>query len=318
MKLPRTQVEKMIRHQRQRQGLVVPLLEDFMKHPVNIESQEDADWIHNLVQTMIKREERRRGEDKVFSPSSLASCLRQVYLLKNFKELGIPKVYTGRVEPNFYFLHGNFLHIKWQFVLYKMNKVTDDDDFRLIAVEYPLISKRGDHGGTIDVVCEVDREPLIADFKGWNVRDFGKATRGEISHDSRIQSADYGMLYNASKERTTRKVKRVLLLIENKGGPDNGHPIALHEFEIDVKANLPEVRSRLEVLRTYEQTNTIPPPECESTRSLQFKDCPFRKFCKEEVKEIERGKSNGSNSSEYKLAVPPRRGANRSRRNSKS
>ena len=196
-----------------------------MRRPVNIESQDDCDWLHDLMMKMAEREERRRGDEKVFSPSALAACLRQVYLAKNFKKLGIPKVFTTRVEPNFYFLTGNFLHIKWQFALYKMNQKMDDDDFKLIAVEYEVISKRGDHGGTIDVVCEVDREPLILDFKGLNVRSFSQIARGEIPHDYRMQCADYGMLYNATKNRVGRKVKRSLLVVENKGGPTNDYPL---------------------------------------------------------------------------------------------
>jgi hypothetical protein len=314
--MPRTQIEKRIRHQRKRKGILVPLIEDFMARPVNIESQADARFIHALTQTMIEREERRRGDEKVFSPSALSECLRYIYLAKNFKELGIPRVFTTRVEPNFYFLTGNFLHIKWQFALYKLDQVTDDDDFKLIAVEHQIISKHGDHGGTIDVLCEVDREPLIVDFKGLNVRDWGKIARNEIPGAYRIQCADYGMLYNASKDRPAGKVKRVLLIAENKGGPTNDYPAALCESEINVRDNLPEVRARLEVLRTHEKENTIPPPECVSTGRVQFTGCPFRKYCKKEVQAIERErKSKDSNSPRHKLAIPPRRGANSARRN---
>lgn len=312
--MPRTQIEKRIRHQRKRKGILVPLIEDFMTRPVNIESQADADWIHALTETMIEREERRRLDEKVFSPSALSECLRYIYFAKNFKELGIPKVFTSRVEPNFYFLTGNFLHIKWQFALYKLDKITDDDDFKLIAVEYQVISKHGDHGGTIDVLCEVDREPLIVDFKGLNVRDWGRIARNEIPHAYRIQCADYGMLYNASKERPTGKVKRTLLIAENKGGPTNDYPAALTESEINVRENLPEVRARLEVLRTHEKENTIPQAECVSTHTVQFLGCPFRKYCKEEVQAIERErKSADSNSKKHRLAVSTRRRANRSR-----
>ena len=305
--MPRTQIEKTIRHQRKRKGVIVPLLEDFMRRPVNIESQDDCDWLHDVTMKMVEREERRRKNEKVFSPSSLAACLRQVYLAKNFKELGIPKVFTTRVEPNFYFLTGNFTHLKLQFLLYKFDQVTNDDDFKLVAVEYPLISKRGDHGGTIDALCEIDREPLIIDFKGLNVRAFTQIARGEIPHDYRIQCADYGLLYNANKKRATRKVKRVLLIAENKGGPTNDYPAALCEAEIDVKSNLPEVRGRLKILREHEKAGTIPLPECISTKSMQFQGCPFQKYCKAEVKVIEQQRNHNKGTKKWRVAKPKSR-----------
>jgi hypothetical protein len=315
--MPRTQIEKRIRHQRKRKGILVPLIEDFMTRPVNIESHEDADWLRDLTSKMVEREERRRSDTKVFSPSALSECLRYIYLAKNFKELGIPRVFTTRVEPNFYFLTGNFLHIKWQFALYKLDQVTDDDDFKLIAVEHEIMSKHGDHGGTVDVLCEVDREPLIVDFKGLNVRDWGRIARNEIPHAYRIQCADYGMLYNSSIKRRPggrKLVKRVLLIAENKGGPTNDYPAALCEAEINVRENLPEVRARLEVLREHEQENTIPPPECVSTGRVQFTGCPFRKYCKKEVQAIERErKSKDRDTTKHRLAISTRRGANRSR-----
>lgn len=291
-----------------------------MRKPVNIDSQEDADWISGLIDRMVEREQTRLKGDKVFSPSALASCLRQVYLLKHAADLEIKTVKSTRVESNFYFLNGNFLHLKWQFALYKMDKVLDDDDFKLIDVEYRVISKHGDHGGTSDVLCLVDYEPTIIDFKGWNTRWFGQLTRGEpfdAFHEARMQMTDYMMLYNSQKDRPTKKIKRGFLIVENKGGPDNMHPLALHETEIDLASNLPEVRGRLEALRKHGKENSLPPPECESTRSLQFQGCPFQKFCKPEVKEIERRKSDGSNPSKYRVAVSKGRGANSSRRNSK-
>jgi len=287
-----------------------------MRKPVNIETPEDVKFINDLLEKMVEREERRREDAKLFSPSALADCLRLVYLSKNFKELEIKKLFSSRPQPNFYFLNGNFLHVKWQFALYKMDQAMDDDDFKLVAVEHPIVSKRGDHGGTVDVLIEVDREPLIVDFKGINVNDFNRIVRGELPHKYRIQCADYGMLYNASKDRKTRKIKRTLLVIENKGGPTEDFPIALAETEIPVSTNLPDVRTRLEVLRKHEQENSIPPPECISTKSLKFQGCPFRGFCKEEVKEIEKRRAaNNRDTKKHRIAISKRRRSDRARRN---
>ncbi len=292
-----------------------------MQFPINIETQEDADWIHWLVSTMVERDERRRGEEKVFSPSALSECMRQVFLFKNHKKFGLERRYLPRMEPNFYFLNGNFLHIKWQFACWKMGNYLDPLDFILEAVEFPVLSKRGDHGGTIDVVCRIDEEPYIVDFKGLNVRAFGKATRNVVDVKYKIQITDYAMLYNASKKRPTEKVEKVLLVIENKGGPDVHHPIALHEVEIDVREHLPEVRRRLEVLRKHEEENSIPEIECTSTRQAQFLGCPFAAVCKKEILQEEKRRrkrrANNRDATKLRIAIPAGRRNNRSKRDSK-
>ena len=129
---------KLLEHGRKRKGVLVPLLEDFMLKPVNIESDEDVQFLTDLFQTMAEREN-RRSSDRMFSPSALASCLRQVYLLKHHDDLDIPKLSPVKREPNFYFLNGNFLHVKWQFALYKMEKAIDDPKvFHIIGFEVPI------------------------------------------------------------------------------------------------------------------------------------------------------------------------------------
>ena len=56
-----------------------------------------------------------------------------------------------------------------------------------------------------------------------------------------------------------------------------------------------------------------------STGIVQFKGCPFRKFCKEEVQEIERAARRAArkDAEGLTIAVPSGRRNNRSRRNSK-
>lgn len=285
-----------------------------MTRPVNLDDGRDVQWLRWLFEQQLSRDERRRdSEDKVFSPSSLSACLRQVYFFKNHEELGIQWSFLPRMEPNFFFLHGNFLHVKWQYVLYKMGKVLDPDDFELVVTEYPIMSKHGDHGGTIDNVVRVQGEPLIVDWKGLNVRTFGKITRNEIPTAYTMQTSDYAMLYNSSRKRPTEKVERVLLMSESKGGPDKMHPVALAESIIT--PNVKIVRQRLEVLRQHEQENSIPEPECVSTQSFQFTDCPFAGYCKKEILAIEkrRRRSDDSDSKKYRVAVPRGGRNNRSR-----
>ena len=47
--MPRTKLEKQIRHERTRKGMLVPLLEDLFKGSVEIESDEDVAWIEALL-----------------------------------------------------------------------------------------------------------------------------------------------------------------------------------------------------------------------------------------------------------------------------
>jgi hypothetical protein len=288
-----------------------------MRKPVNIENQEDVEFLTALFEKMALREDRRRqAESKVFSPSALASCLRHVYLNRNHESLGIEAVLPPRIEPNFYFATGNFLHVKWQFVLYKMDKHYPDKVFQLVDVERSVISKRGDHGGTLDAIVRLYGVLHPVDFKGLNVRSFTEITRGNMPFGYSMQLADYMVLYNSERGRKTEPMQTGLLIAENKGGPTNGYPIALHETEIAYIDWKPEINLRLEVLRASEEANLIPEPECTGTTTLQFQGCPFKKFCRDEVKQIEakRRSDESSNPSEYRLATPR---TNRSRRRSK-
>lgn len=295
--MPTTFTEKQIRHARRRKGILVPLLEDFMRKPVNVESDEDIEFLTGLFRTMAHREDRRRDPStSVFSPSALAQCLRQVYLRKHHVELEITSRLPPRIEPNFYFLNGNFLHVKWQFTLYKMEKAINDPKvFQVHRVErdwsygfeVPILSKRGDHGGTVDGIVLVFEEPFILDAKGLNVRTFGEITRDFVPVEYSIQLTDYMVLWNSRKDSPFR-IEKALLLSENKGGPDPKRPIALHESVISLADFKPEVRRRLEVLRDHEAKQKIPKPECASTSGFQFGGCPFAAYCKEEVTAIQR------------------------------
>lgn len=296
------QSEKNIKRKRTRSGILLPLLEDLMTRPVRVEDEEDINFISDLLRKAMERE-KTRGDSPMFSPSALASCLRRVYLTRHSESLGIQRLGSTRIEPNFYFLTGEWLHYKWQFVCWKLHRTLPDKIFKLLAVELPVISKHGDHGGTSDVIAEIYKEPFIIDYKGLNVRDFGNITRGGAS-GYEIQLSDYMILNNVSKNGIPR-IKRALLMTENKGGPDNNHPIALHETEIILDDYLAVVRHRMGVLREHESKEEIPEPECTSTGTFQFQGCPFRGFCRKEVKQIEeRRRIAEGRASNYKVARP--------------
>jgi len=314
--MARTQVEKRISQRRSSKGVLVPLLEDLFSRPVEIE-EDDIKFLNGLLELMVVREDKRISAP-MFSPSQLSSCLRYVYLLKHHKQLGVEKRPSTRPDANYYFYTGNWIHLKWQLALYKLDKALPDDVFKLLACEIPIQSKRGDHGGTVDAGCFIYRDFYILDFKGLNVRTFGEITLGYIPLDYSLQIADYGMLWNSQRVVGAPKA-RGLLIAENKGGPDPKHPIALHETEVEIHTKLPEVRGRLEVLRNHERDEEIPPPECDSTQKLQFIGCPFAPYCREEVKAIskQRRDAESKDAERFRVAVPSRDGRRRSGRNSK-
>lgn len=306
--MARNDLQKLIRHKKSRKGVLVPLLEDLFQSPVEPESKADLDFIASVLKRQLDRSKNRQ-EAPVFSPSQLATCLRHVYLLKNHEQHEISKMASVRVEPNFYFFNGNWLHLKWQFALYKLDQRLPDDVFKLIGVEIPILSKHGDHGGTVDALCLIYGEPHIPDFKGLNVRAFGEITRGWIPPEYGIQLADYMMLANSQRVKVAAQITKGLLIVESKGGPDNRHLIALHEEEVEISTHLPEVRRRLKELRVHAEEASIPPPECQSTQTFQFVSCPFRGYCKEEVKRIERRRkrAESENSKGLSVASPGKR-----------
>jgi hypothetical protein len=317
----RTETEKRIaKSRRQQDGVLVPLLNELLKSPIGVDTPEDAEFLHILAMKQVRREQQRVSGEGVYSPSGLASCLRRVYLGKNWKKLGLERVELPAIEPHFYFLSGDFIHLKWQFALYRLSLLLPD--FWLVDCEIPVMSKRKDHGGTIDALCMWQNEPLVVDVKGLKVRGFIDVDEGRVPHDYRIQLTDYMMLFNAGlvgynaslspllKETLGEipKVKRGILLVENKGGPDYRHPAALTEQVISLKDNLPEVRARLEVLRAHEEASKLPDIECVTTQGIQFNGCPFAGFCKEEVQAVERRRKDAENRDpkQYRLARPKR------------
>lgn len=325
--MPRGIEKNLAQQKRDDEGgqLLVPLLHELLKKPIGIESDDDAEFLFALAKKQVEREKIRKSGDGVFGSSGLADCLRRVYLSKNWKELGFERITLPSIDAHYYFVTGDFLHLKWQYAFYKLSLVSDR--FTLLDVEMPIKSKHGDHGSTLDVLCALDGELLIVDMKGLNVRGWQKIDQGDISHHYRIQLADYGMLLNSAIQHGKfkpegqmkklfpdgfPKVKRAVLLAENKGGPDYRHPAALTEHIVNIKENVPDVRARLELLREHDEEKTLPEIECTSTRTIQFQGCPFAEVCKKEVRSVERARAADNDSREYRVAQPKR--ANRPRR----
>lgn len=330
--MPQSKTEKAIMADRvQANGILVPKLNEILKYGVGIEDESDVEFLAALANRQVEREQERKEGKGMYSPSGLASCLRRVYLSAHWQELGLTRVELPAIEPHFYFLTGDFIHLKWQFAMWKlsnweMRKSVKhpgyEPAFVLLDCEINVRSKRKDHAGTIDVLCLIDGELTIVDIKGLNVRGFQNVDSGDIQHDYRIQLGDYMMLWNSGVRHRLKKipediqaltgwdewprVTKGILLAENKGGPDAKHPAALTEYIVKSKDALPEVRSRLGVLRAHEEEGTLPEIECKSTRGIQFQGCPFAEICRNEVRKAERKDAKSRDTKQHRLAKPKR------------
>lgn len=295
-RLPRTPTEKRIVQTRRARGVLVPLLEELLEKPVEVEDEEDIDFM-----TKLMRSRSREREKGVFSPSSLGSCIRQAY----FARTGQKRLRAFSPQTHGYFLDGDFRHYKWQFCLWKLHRA---GVIELVAVELRVHSSAGDFAGTLDALVKIDGRLYIVDFKGMNVRDFQRFAQSGTFVKHRIQITGYGSL---------AKVEDALLIAENKAGPtDRGSPIALHEDHVLIRQHKVEMKKRLRELRRYVDEKIVPPPACVSTRHKEFQECPFSWYCREEVRAIQRQRENAArgHANQSKVAVPSRSGDDRSGR----
>jgi hypothetical protein len=274
---------------------------------VEIESEDDANFIRDLAMTQVEREQIRELGQGVFSPSGLADCLRRVYLGRHWRNLDIERVELPSVQVHSYFTMGDFTHLRWQFAIHRLAQ--RNPRVKLLGCEIPLLSKHKDHGGTLDVLMTIDEIPYAVDIKGLNVYTFGQVVKDNPPNQYVVQVGDYMMLANAIRQKVWPTLPRItngILLVENKGGPDASHSLGIHEVNVSLDDVLPEVRSRLEVLRKHERAEKIPAPECRSTKSHDFQSCPFAEFCRPEVERFERRDAKARNARPLQLATPGR------------
>jgi hypothetical protein len=255
-----TPTEKRIlqeRRARKSGDILVPILEKLLEVECIPEDEDDFAFLDMLMR--VRSMPRSKG---VFSPSMLGSCVRQAY----FSKRGEEKHLSVSPQANGYFLHGNFVHFKWQFAMWKAMRAgmlelvmvpADDLDIRhgmFFNGERPGVEVRiinGDFGGTIDVLVRIMGKVYVVDFKGINLIDFQR---------------------------------------ECKAGPvgGRGSPLALHETLVPIDEHLGDVQRRLRTLRWFDHRNEVPKPECVSTTQMKYQECPFSRFCREEVSAIQR------------------------------
>lgn len=296
-----TATERRITQRRRARGILVPILEDLLENMVEVEDDDDIEFMERLMRARMK--ERDKG---VFSPSMLSSCMRQAYFVKTGRE----KRPALSPQTNGYFLDGDFRHYKWQFALWKAHRA---GKLELLEVELRVYSSTGDFAGTIDALVVIDDKLYIVDFKGMHLRAFQQFVSEGIQIGHGIQITGYGMMVSEADD-----VEGGLLIGEAKPGPlQNGSPIALHEEFVPIRRFKAKVKKRLATLRRYVVNEEIPPPACVSTRHFSFQECPFSYFCHKEVKAIQRERERAarSDTKKPKVAVPARARNDRARRN---
>lgn len=305
--------------------LLLPILERVMElesatGPTNPED------IRFMEMLMYARALPRR--DKVFSPSQLGSCMRQVYYARK----GVEKHRLGDAQSHGYFLNGNFVHFKWQFAMWVAHQegllelarvpIGHEIDIVMQLVIDGVVSEKegrrwmhalnfygdatrpgvevrvvdGDWGGTIDVLPYLTNqrtasEPYIVDFKGLRLDEWLRTVKKGPSQEYRKQIVGYGKLANNGLHLNP-PIEKCLLVSECKAGPVSGvaSPLALHESVVEISEFEGEVNRRLRTVRHHQHIDKEPPIECVSTLHMGFQSCPFNRFCRDEVLQVQRHK----------------------------
>lgn len=295
--MPTSTERRIIEERRaQRSGaILVPILEELLENEVIPEDEWDFKFMEMLVRA--RAIPRSKG---VFSPSMLGSCIRQAYFAKRGEE----KHLAHSPQTNGYFLKGNFVHLQWQFALWKaqcrellklVNVPAESPELDFYgnglrpAVEMRVVD--GDYGGTVDALVLIDGVCHVVDFKGINVIDYQRTVRKGAKQEYRKQITGYAQLVSSTFAAKYRlHMGDSLLVSESKAGPvsGSGSPIALHETQVPIEEFTGEVNRRMRTLRWFDSRDELPPAECVSTMHRNFQECAFARHCLEEVKERQR------------------------------
>jgi hypothetical protein len=302
----RNQVEKELSQQQRSTGILVPLFEHYMTRGYGYWDQDDQQFLARLMLKDSRREAVRRKRP-TYSPSLLGGCRRHTFLAAHHKRLKITPTLILKPETRHYFWTGTWAHLRLQLRLYQLHK---NGYLRLRGVEIPVGDK--EHNGTLDAIVEIRNIPYVVDFKYVNDRAFQQVVDKQVPEGYKIQIADYVTLVNEDPDLPD--VSNALLLVERKSGPTPEFPAALCEYRVNLKVNQRKANDRIKELQAHVQADTIPEPECTSVTQAQFTGCPFRGYCKKEVRQIERqAAADSSNTPKFRVAVPEKRGADRSR-----
>jgi len=293
--MPETSTENLVRQikQSRRTGtLLASKVENFLQESIEFESGDD-EYIAEIIR---KRSIPRRTG--IYSPSQLASCLRQTY----FTKTGFKKKPSKRIERSGIFLDGHFRHLKWMLVVLRMHQAGIVEllpsNSVPLGAEVSVLNNKGDYGGTIDNLLYLPDEKLVCavDWKGMNAPSYLRSRANGMPGISYItQIIGYALLANEDKSiNLPSKVTDVLIIGENKNGPMQNRvdksPLGLQEWRYSVEEYRTQISLRLKKLRAYERRQEVPQIECVSTSRLMFKDCPFAYYCRPEVEQAEKNR----------------------------
>lgn len=276
---PPTKTETAIRNRRktvESGAVLLPLFEELLRKPIKIEDNEDVRFL-----TALAARQTRPREKGVYSPSMLGSCMRQAYFAKT---QSVPYKEIERPVVNTYFSYGDFVHLRLQFWLHKLDR---QGKLTLIDCEIRVHGSSRDFAGTIDAIVEIDGIHYIIDFKGWNTSLFMSLVRHGLGEKEKQQIVGYAIIAN-STDMFDFAIHDCLLVAEHKGGPiQSAAPFGFYEEHVLVHKVKQDVKDRIGALRRHEEKNVIPEPECVSLRESQFEECPFQDFCRAEVRGIQ-------------------------------
>jgi hypothetical protein len=292
----RNSVERQLSQEQHRTGILVPLLEDYMKTNYGYWDQDDQDYLSRLMLNDSRREKRRRRSE-TYSPSLLGGCRRRTFLAKHHRELDIKPLTRIKPETSHHFWTGTWAHLRLQLRLYQLQK---HGALTLEGTEIP-IGRRG-HSGTVDAVVTINGRNYVVDFKFINDRAFQMIVDKQVPEHYKIQIADYVVLLRAERWQ----IDGALLIAERKSGPTPDYPAALCEYRVNLKVNIPKAVARIEELKGHAEAHTIPDPECQAITQHQFQNCPFRNYCRQEVREIQRA-ADSSHPAGIRVAIPKAR-----------
>ncbi len=244
-----------------KQGHVLePLLRQWLEqNPGRIDNHTEADW--EIIRQLIVRGTER--DKSVFSPSSAMSCMRRHVISKQFE---LTQEHDSSTQ--LIFDDGNWRHIRWQLLFFKMDIALSLEEFKKIRALF--------WGGSTDVIIKegvVEMSDgyngrVIVDVKGANlfswrkIRDERKPMK---SHEIQLQT--YMMLHN---------ILWGILFYENK----NTQEIC----EIHIRADKKlwrRLRVRASYMEKFVLGNSFPREECSvgDDMNRQYRGCPMREIC---------------------------------------
>lgn len=202
-------------------------------------------------------------DPEVFSPSGATHCRRE-QVLNKIPEFKTIQKYSA--QQLFIFDDGNWRHLRWQMLFYKMG----------IVESMELFKRRGklDWGGTTDIITLAKIKikgkfhRVVIDIKGanasrWNhIRDSGRADWGHW-----VQVQIYMLLHN---------IRYAIIWYENK------NTNVIHEIIIKSDKKFQhKILSRSMYMRRYVKAEAFPPEECDvgNTKDRKFNNCRQKRNC---------------------------------------